>query len=589
MSISPRGMTVTEAYRLFRSGQFLINRAYQRKLVWTQPEKARLIDSLLKGYPIPLILLVQTEDGCYEIIDGMQRLNAIFSFIENEFSAANDRFFNVDEFITAKENAETGVFFRTESKNLLTRTECAAITEYQLAVTIFSVDNKSDVTDIFGRINSGGRQLSPQEQRQAGITSSFAAFVRQISSELRGDVSAEIVNLMEMPEISIDATSLKLGYGVRAENTFWCKQGIMRISELRGSLDEQVIADLAISILLNEPFNAAAERFDEAYNLDNELSQQINTALNAYPLRLLGDEIKTVFSALIETIEAVDNSTNAFRKIVNPSAGGNPVRTPFYAVFMAFHNLIIRQNKSPVDPKSIMKVLEGIGSTLTTSQHYMTKQSREKNINVVIGLVQNFFAHKDPPLLKHGIGLVIDFENSLRRSKIETPRYEFKQGLYILNNSCEKAKDLPLRIAEIACSMANIGPDAYGYIFLGVADKLQDAKRIAALDNIKPVFINDLAVVGVDREAKKAGQSLDEYVRSFVSELSNISLSEPLKSGLLGSIDTIEYRGVSVVRLSVPNQKQISWVGDETFVREGSSTLKASQKQVAAISDRFQR
>jgi uncharacterized protein with ParB-like and HNH nuclease domain len=57
MSITPRGMSVTEAYRLYRSGSLLVNRKYQRKLVWTVSEKEKLIGSILKGYPIPLILL----------------------------------------------------------------------------------------------------------------------------------------------------------------------------------------------------------------------------------------------------------------------------------------------------------------------------------------------------------------------------------------------------------------------------------------------------------------------------------------------------------------------------------------------------
>jgi len=45
-------MTVTEAYRLYRSGKLLVNRKYQRKLVWTLEEKEKLIGSILRGYPI---------------------------------------------------------------------------------------------------------------------------------------------------------------------------------------------------------------------------------------------------------------------------------------------------------------------------------------------------------------------------------------------------------------------------------------------------------------------------------------------------------------------------------------------------------
>ena len=57
MSIVPRGIGVNQAYRLYRSGKLLVNREYQRKLIWSVDEKEKLIGSILKRYPIPLILL----------------------------------------------------------------------------------------------------------------------------------------------------------------------------------------------------------------------------------------------------------------------------------------------------------------------------------------------------------------------------------------------------------------------------------------------------------------------------------------------------------------------------------------------------
>ena len=90
MSLIPSGLSVQEAYRRYRNGQLIVNRRYQRKLVWTTREKQMLIDSILHEYPIPLILFAETQTSqgsSYEILDGMQRLNAIFGFIENEFRA----------------------------------------------------------------------------------------------------------------------------------------------------------------------------------------------------------------------------------------------------------------------------------------------------------------------------------------------------------------------------------------------------------------------------------------------------------------------------------------------------------------------
>ena len=113
MSVTPRGMSIQEAYRAYRSGNFQVNRRYQRKLVWTVEEKQALIDSVLSGYPIPLILLAYEAqpDGSkrFEILDGMQRLNALFSYVENRFSWRG-RMFDVNQLSRAKQLADEGVF-----------------------------------------------------------------------------------------------------------------------------------------------------------------------------------------------------------------------------------------------------------------------------------------------------------------------------------------------------------------------------------------------------------------------------------------------------------------------------------------------
>jgi hypothetical protein len=225
MSIAPRGMSVQEAYRLYRDDKFFVNRKYQRKLVWTQNEKESLIDSIVSDYPIPLILFAEKStngNSFYEIIDGMQRLNAIFGFIEQEF-AVKDEYFDVAQFTRAKQAAESGAFVELKEVKYLKATSCADFLDYQLAVTIFPSVNDSQVTEVFGRINSGGQQLSWQEKRQAGKVNEFSTLVRRLASEIRGDASREILSLSEMPEISIDTARRGLGYSLKAEEIFWCK------------------------------------------------------------------------------------------------------------------------------------------------------------------------------------------------------------------------------------------------------------------------------------------------------------------------------------------------------------------------------
>ena len=110
MNITSSGINTVQAYEWYREGKLLVNRRYQRKLVWTVEEKQKLIDSILLGYPLPLILLAQTKEACYEIIDGMQRLNALFSFIETAYSLEDKSYFDLREFLRAKLEGENGSF-----------------------------------------------------------------------------------------------------------------------------------------------------------------------------------------------------------------------------------------------------------------------------------------------------------------------------------------------------------------------------------------------------------------------------------------------------------------------------------------------
>jgi uncharacterized protein with ParB-like and HNH nuclease domain len=115
MTVSPQGMSIQSLYRLYRDGSLTVNRQYQRKLVWTVAEKQKLIDSLLKDYPLPLFLLAEKPgDGVgmaatYEVIDGMQRLNAIFSYIEHGF-LLEGQCFDINEFTRARQAAERSEF-----------------------------------------------------------------------------------------------------------------------------------------------------------------------------------------------------------------------------------------------------------------------------------------------------------------------------------------------------------------------------------------------------------------------------------------------------------------------------------------------
>lgn len=591
MSIAPRGMTATEAYRLYRSGNLLVNRKYQRKLIWSVDEKEKLIGSILKGYPIPLILLAERPQvhgsGKYEIIDGMQRLNAICGFIENLFSF-NGRYFDLNEFSYAKQLADEKKFEFEESSDKLDRKECADILDYQLAVTIYTAMDESDITEVFGRINSGGKHLSNQERRQAGVTTSFAEVVRTIAMKLRGDDSQKTLHLFDMPQISIDSKRNNQGYGIQAEETLWCKQGILSIAELRDSKDEDMIVDIAASILLNEPLPRSKERLDSLYDEESNDFHSIEKNLARYGSNRLEEDIVKTFSVFGETIEAYSSDNKCLQNLVNPGIN-NPIPQAFYTIFMAFFELVIESELLPANPKKIMESLENLQKKLDLSNRYAATKDRIKNINQTKGLIQNYFVKKDKSALGDGAELMQKFKNSLSRSRIETAKYECKQGLLDLSQNRTLNNDLLQRLVETICGIANSDPNTDGYIFLGVVDKKQDAERIEKLDGINSIEINDRYVVGIDREAKVLNKKLEDYVEILINTIKKSDLTDTLKTQVLMKIDTINYKGYSVIRINVPSQKEVSFVGERAFIRENSSTVEAKGPKLIAVSQLFQK
>src|SRR5262245_19291844 len=71
--------------------KLLLNPYFQRRKVWTRPAQVYLIDTILRGLPMPKVFLrtridATTRRSFREVVDGQQRLNAIFSFVRDEFA-----------------------------------------------------------------------------------------------------------------------------------------------------------------------------------------------------------------------------------------------------------------------------------------------------------------------------------------------------------------------------------------------------------------------------------------------------------------------------------------------------------------------
>ena len=141
---------------------------FQRRFVWRRPQMDKFIESLLLGYPIPGIFLVQQADKRYLVLDGQQRLTTLTRFYEDSFAL--------------KDVAEAlkGLAYSNldpEQKRTLDSTFVHA-TIVQTDGTTESLDT---IYQIFERLNSGGTQLTAHEIRVALYAGPLVRFLSELN------------------------------------------------------------------------------------------------------------------------------------------------------------------------------------------------------------------------------------------------------------------------------------------------------------------------------------------------------------------------------------------------------------------------
>src|SRR5215813_3407320 len=89
-SFDSRTYSINDFVEYDRQGQLELNPRFQRRPVWTDKAKSYLMDTILRGKPIPKIFIrqkinVTTKTSIREVVDGQQRLRTILSFIKDGF------------------------------------------------------------------------------------------------------------------------------------------------------------------------------------------------------------------------------------------------------------------------------------------------------------------------------------------------------------------------------------------------------------------------------------------------------------------------------------------------------------------------
>ncbi len=207
------------------------------------------------------------------------------------------------------------------------------------------------------------------------------------------------------------------------------------------------------------------------------------------------------------------------------------------------------------------------------------------------GIIDKYFVD-DPDLGKIVFSnhKIVDIESDIRRSEIELANYELKQGLLPLTPGGKDPTDMLDKILRTICAISNNGPNSAGKILIGISDKDDDVKRVLDVDGVSGKSVGKRTVVGVSREAKRLGVSVESYVQTIVNHIKNSNISEHTKGAVLSHIDYNNYFDLGVIVISIPPQSELTYLGDELFRRDGSSNnIIINPKDAVALNSRFEK
>ncbi len=276
--------TVFELKRKYDSDnkRIILDSDFQRESVWKPIQKAELIESILMGLPLPIFYFNQDKLGKLIVVDGRQRLTALFEFMSNEWGLKGLK--------VLKEL--NGDMFKD-----LTPVVQAQIEDYQIQAHVIQPPTPDRIKfDIFERVNRAGTQLNKQEIRNALY---------------QGDSTILLNKIVKTSEFS-NATDEAFKYNARMKDKYL------------------VLRFLAFELY----FNGKLLKDNEKYVYKNDIDELLGLSME-YINSPTNEEIDELFNL---TIKALKNSydilgENAFR-MIQTDGSRSPINMNVFEVLM---------------------------------------------------------------------------------------------------------------------------------------------------------------------------------------------------------------------------------------------------------------
>jgi hypothetical protein len=228
--------TVSWFWKRYQSNELILQPPFQRNPVWQEKQKAALIDTILRGYPIPELYLQTLVDDAgdeqHVVVDGQQRIRACIEFLNGKVALGEEA------------GALSGSTF-----DLLSPSQKKQIYEYKFVVRELPPLSDPEIRDIFGRLNRNNVALNAQELRHATYWGDFISSMTRIS-----------------------------------QASFWVTSGLFTVNDIRRMSDVEYISEIAVARLYglqNKKTNL--DRYYEAFESEfpdrDHIEREFDTVL----------------------------------------------------------------------------------------------------------------------------------------------------------------------------------------------------------------------------------------------------------------------------------------------------------------------